>query len=74
MRRPRKRFSSKVLVKGGRVVVDSGDDGEETKLTPAEARELLEAARDQEKPLIFSPDKDRLTNERMPEIRRRKNW
>lgn len=56
------------------LINDSGDDGEETKLTPAEARELLEAARDQEKPLIFSPDKDRLTNERMPEIRRRKNW
>ena len=56
------------------LINDGGDDGEETKLTPAEARELLEAARDQEKPLIFSPDKDQLTNKRTPEIRRRKNW
>ena len=39
-----------------------------------EARELLEASRDQEKPLIFSPDPNQLTNQRMPEIRRRKNW
>ena len=51
-----------------------GGDGDESKLTPAEARELLEASRDQEKPLIFSPDPNQLTNQRMPEIRRRKNW
>jgi Ca-activated chloride channel family protein len=55
-------------------LINDGGDGDESKLTPAEARELLEASRDQEKPLIFSPDPNQLTNQRMPEIRRRKNW
>ena len=56
-------------------------NGEPQKLTPNEARELLEAARDQEQPLSEALEKmermgglDRWTNDRLERGRKRKNW
>ena len=56
-------------------------NGEPQKLTPNEARELLEAARDQEQPLSEALEKmermgglDRWTNGRLERGRKRKNW
>ena len=49
---------------------DKGD----TKLTPGEARELLEASRDQEKPLIFPPGGNELGKRPPPPRRPLKNW
>ena len=57
-------------------LTNDGENGEEQegKLSHSEALELLEAARDQEKPLLFAPGREEFTNERRPEFKRRKNW
>ncbi len=46
----------------------------DSKLTPNEARELLEASRDQEKPLVFPPGGSELGQRSRPPRRLLKNW